>query len=67
MKYFSLVLLGSFLALSGAMGCSENATTEESPPPALTDQSGSGSNQANEVPDDLGGTNLTPPPAPPAP
>lgn len=67
MKYFLFFLMGSLLIISGMTGCSENASgPEETPglaaqgpnPPNTT-------NNPNEVPDDLSGTNLAPPPSPP--
>ena len=75
MKSISLFFLAALIAFSGAYGCSESATGGNNEAPAITEQSGNQNTNANTnattadtnaTPDDLSGTNLPPPPAPPS-
>ena len=68
MKRFLFISLMLTLGLSGAISCGESAN-QEGGSPVVTDQNtptNPPSNNATDVPADLGGTNLNPPPAPPS-
>lgn len=79
MKSISLFFLAALIVFSGAYGCSESGTGQNNEAPAITEQNGSPQNTNNNantnaatgdnntVPDDLSGTNVAPPPAPPTP
>ncbi len=67
-SHFSFFLMGSFLVISGVSGCGESATGPENPPTVTGQAPNANSPTGNiptDVPDDLSGTNLAPPPAPP--
>ncbi len=72
MKRFIFLVLSITLAMSGAMACGESASNQEGVGQAVVSGNQNNpsnnptpSNNPNATPEDLGGTNLAPPPAPP--